>query len=55
MIVTGEAGVRVVGRYGDACTRAGASALVLDSALLRRRSAAGVEIDEGVLVRGPIA
>ena len=54
MIVTGETGVRVVGRYGDRVFGRALRRSVLDSALLGVVSAAGVEIDEGVLVRGPV-
>jgi flavin-dependent dehydrogenase len=54
MIVTGEAGVRVVGRYGDGISGRTVRRSVLDSALLSVAAAAGVQIDEGVLVREPV-
>jgi flavin-dependent dehydrogenase len=54
MIVTGESGVRVVGRYGGAVCGRTLPRAVLDAALLRVASDAGVEIEEGVLVREPV-
>ena len=54
MIVTGETGIRVVGRYGNRVFGRALRRSVLDSALLGVVSAAGVEIDEGLLVRGPV-
>ena len=54
MIVTGEGGVRVVGLYGHpVCGRALPRA-ALDLALLGAASDAGVEVEEGVLVREPL-
>jgi flavin-dependent dehydrogenase len=54
MIVTGENGVRVVGRYGGAICGRTLSRAVLDTALLGVAASAGVEIEEGVLVREPV-
>src|SRR5262245_25475805 len=51
MIVTGETGIRVAGRYGDGTCGRTLRRSVLDSALLREVGAAGVDIEEGVLVR----
>lgn len=54
MVVTGEGNVRVEGTYGHgACGRA-LTRRVLDHALLTAASAAGAQIEEGVLVRGPL-
>jgi flavin-dependent dehydrogenase len=54
MVVTGESGVRVVGLYGDGVCGRTLSRAVLDSALLGIAAGAGVEIEEGVLVREPV-
>jgi flavin-dependent dehydrogenase len=53
MIVTGESGVEVVGRYGDGISGRALSRSELDASLLRAAAEAGVDIEEGVLVRGP--
>ena len=53
MIVTGEAGVRVAGPYGDAVRGRALPRAALDLALLGAASDAGVQIEEGVLVREP--
>jgi flavin-dependent dehydrogenase len=54
MIVTGDTGVRVVGRYGNGVCGRTLQRSALDSALLGVVSAAGVQIEEGVLVREPV-
>ena len=54
MIVTADSGVRVVGRYGDGVLGRTLSRAVFDSALLGIAAAAGVEIEESVLVREPV-
>lgn len=53
MMVTGESGVCVVGRYGGGVCGRTLSRSDLDLALIRAASAAGVDVDEGTLVRGP--
>ena len=53
MIVTGEDGVRVEGRY-DAVSGRGISRSELDSALMMAAAGAGARIEQGVLVREPI-
>ena len=54
MVVTGEGDLRIEGTYGDgACGRA-LTRRVLDQALLTAASAAGAQVEEGVLVRGPL-
>jgi flavin-dependent dehydrogenase len=53
MIVTGDAGVRVVGRYGAPVRGRTLTRSALDAALLHAAAAAGVDIEEGVLVREP--
>jgi flavin-dependent dehydrogenase len=53
MMVTGDSGVSVVGRYGgDVCGRT-LPRSDLDMALLRAACAAGVVVEEGTLVHGP--
>ena len=52
MMVTGDSGVRVVGLYGGRLIGRTLSRAVLDSALLGAAADAGVDIEEGVLVRG---
>src|SRR6476646_4973276 len=53
MIVTGDDGVRVVGRY-DSVSGCGISRRDLDLALLTAAAGAGARIEQGVLVQGPI-
>jgi flavin-dependent dehydrogenase len=53
MMVTGESGVSVVGRYGEGVCGRTLSRSDLDMALIRAAAAAGVDVDEGTLVRGP--
>ena len=53
MVVTDAAGVRVEGPYGGGIAGRSIPRAVLDLALLRAAAAAGAEIEEGVLVRGP--
>ena len=53
MIVTGEDGVRVVGRY-DCVSGRGISRGDLDLALLMAAAGAGARIEQGVLVQGPL-
>jgi flavin-dependent dehydrogenase len=53
MIVTGADGARVVGRYGT-LHGGSLSRRQLDAALAREASAAGAQIDENVLVLGPL-
>jgi flavin-dependent dehydrogenase len=53
MIVTGSA-VQVVGRYGAGVSGRAVSRAVLDAALVHAASAAGAELEEGVLVRDAI-
>jgi geranylgeranyl reductase family protein len=53
MIVTGDDGVRVVGRY-DSVSGRGISRRDLDLALLMAAAGAGARIEQGVLVQGPI-
>jgi len=54
MVVTAGSGVRVVGRYGDDVIGRSLRRRVLDARLLAAAAAAGVEVEEGVLVRGPL-
>jgi flavin-dependent dehydrogenase len=54
MIVTGETGVRVVGRYGNGVCGRTLQRTTFDAGLLGVVAAAGVEIEEGVLVRSPV-
>jgi geranylgeranyl reductase family protein len=53
MIVTGD-GVRVEARYGDGLTGRALTRRVLDAALLEAAAAAGAEIHERAVVRGPV-
>jgi flavin-dependent dehydrogenase len=53
MIVTGDEGVRVEGRYDSVCGRA-LGRRELDAALVMAAAGAGACIEQGVLVRGPI-
>jgi geranylgeranyl reductase family protein len=53
MIVTGESGVGVEGRYGDICGRA-LKRSAFDAALVAAAIRAGACVDEGVLAREPI-
>jgi geranylgeranyl reductase family protein len=53
MIVTGEPGVRVVGRYDQVCGRA-ITRRDLDAALVAAAGAAGARVEPGVLVEGPL-
>ena len=53
MIVTGDDGVRVVGRY-DSVSGRGISRRDLDLALLMAAAGAGARIEQGVLVQEPI-
>jgi menaquinone-9 beta-reductase len=53
MIVTGESGVRVEGRYGDATGRA-LKRGVFDASLVGAAAQAGARIDEGVFAREAI-
>ena len=52
MIVTGEKGVRVVGRYDDGCQGIAIPRRVLDERLAAAAVAAGATLNERVLVRG---
>lgn len=54
MIVTGDGGVRVVGCYGAAVRGRTLTRAVFDAALLQAAMAAGVCVEEGVLVRDPV-
>jgi flavin-dependent dehydrogenase len=54
MIVTGDDGVRVVGRYGEGVTGRTLSRTVFDQALVCAAAAAGADVHDGVLVREPI-
>ncbi len=54
MIVTGEHGVRVAGRYGPGVEGRALTRLELDAALLSAAAAAGARVEEGVLVRAPV-
>jgi len=53
MIVTGDDGVRVVGRYEKVSGR-GISRSHLDAALIMAAAGAGARIEQGVLVQGPL-
>jgi menaquinone-9 beta-reductase len=53
MVVTGESGVRVEGRYGDVTGRALKRA-VFDTSLVSAAACAGARIDEGILAREPV-
>jgi flavin-dependent dehydrogenase len=53
MIVTEGSGVRCVGRYPDSVEGRALRRCTLDAALVRTARREGVEIEEGVLVRGP--
>jgi geranylgeranyl reductase family protein len=53
MIVTGDDGVRVVGRY-DSVSGRGISRRDLDLALVMAAAGAGARVEPGVLVQGPI-
>jgi flavin-dependent dehydrogenase len=53
MILTGEEGVRVEGRYDSVCGRA-IGRRELDAALVMAAAGAGASIEQGVLVQGPI-
>jgi flavin-dependent dehydrogenase len=53
MIVTGDDGVRVEGRYDSVCGRA-IGRRELDAALVMAAAGAGARIEQGVLVQGPI-
>src|SRR6266545_3779241 len=53
MIVTGDEGVRVEGRYDSVCGRA-IGRRELDAALVMAAAGAGARIEQGVLVQGPI-
>src|SRR3954468_10329775 len=53
MIVTGDDGVRVVGRY-DKVSGRGISRSDLDAALMMGAAGAGARIEQGVLVQGPV-
>jgi menaquinone-9 beta-reductase len=53
MIVTGEGGIRVVGKYERASGRA-MSRSDLDTALMMAAAGAGARIEQGVLVQGPV-
>ncbi|MEO6236377.1 MAG: NAD(P)/FAD-dependent oxidoreductase [Vicinamibacterales bacterium] len=54
MIVTGEHGVRVSAPYAAGVQGLAIERRVLDEALMRAAVAAGVRVEEGVLVRGPL-
>jgi flavin-dependent dehydrogenase len=54
MIVTGEHGVRVEGRYGPGVEGRALTRLELDAALLSAAGAAGARIEEGVRVNAPV-
>lgn len=54
MVVTGERGVRVVGRYGRGQTGIAIPRSVLDERLVAAAVAAGALLHEGVLVPGPL-
>src|SRR6476469_1338528 len=53
MIVTGDDGVRVVGRYENVSGRA-ISRSDLDASLMMAAAGAGARIEQGVLVQGPV-
>jgi geranylgeranyl reductase family protein len=53
MIVTGEEGVRVVGRYEDVSGRS-LSRSDLDAALVMAAAGAGARVEQGVVVQGPV-
>jgi geranylgeranyl reductase family protein len=53
MIVTGEPGIRIDGRYGDLQGRA-LRRRELDEVLVHAAAAAGARVEEGVLVQGPV-
>jgi len=53
MIVTGDEGLRVEGRYDGVCGRA-IGRRELDAALVMAAAGAGARIEQGVLVQGPI-
>lgn len=53
MVVTGESGVRIDGRYGGLHGRA-LRRRELDEVLVHAAAAAGARIEEGVLVQGPV-
>jgi flavin-dependent dehydrogenase len=54
MIVTGEYGVRVEGRYGRGVDGRALTRLELDAALLSAAAASGARVEEGVLVKAPV-
>jgi flavin-dependent dehydrogenase len=54
MIVTGESGVRVVGRY-DGVPGLAVARRTLDAALVAAAAAAGARVEEGVLVQSAVA
>jgi menaquinone-9 beta-reductase len=54
MIVSGEAGVRCEGRYGGGRQGRALSRHVLDERLLDAATAAGAEVEQGVLAQGPL-
>jgi flavin-dependent dehydrogenase len=54
MIVTGEPSTRVCGRYRDGTAGISLTRRVLDARLVEAAAAAGAQIKEDVLVRGPL-
>jgi flavin-dependent dehydrogenase len=54
MILTGDHGVRVEGRYGSGIEGRAVTRVELDAALISAAAAAGARIEEGVLVQGPL-
>jgi flavin-dependent dehydrogenase len=54
MIVTGEHGVRVEGRYGEGAEGRALTRLELDAALLSAAAASGAQVEEDVLVKAPV-
>jgi flavin-dependent dehydrogenase len=54
MVVTGEGGVRIAGRYPAGITGRAVLRSDLDHALLNAAVAAGARVEEGVLVRGAL-
>ena len=54
MVVTGEGGVRVEGRYPEGVTGRALLRAAFDTALVDAASDAGARVEEGVFVRGPL-
>jgi flavin-dependent dehydrogenase len=54
MMVTGESGVSVIGRYGDGVHGRILSRTRFDHGLVRAAADAGADVEEGVLVRAPM-